>query len=176
MYWNKLDDHCSHDIYSTNCSGFFIFLAYADTILQLSGFDYFLVISASRSLSQLLVIYTDFHFFSAEDCAFRLGQFQQETISKISRSREIEIWCLAHFSDSVMQSEVSCSKLQGACHYKQENYSSACLLFFSLCRIRDAKQKVASCKISYWCLQDAMHTHSTWGKIHVEMVKWVEFQ
>lgn len=40
----------------------FIFLAYADTILLLSGFDYFLVISASRSLSQLLVIYTDFSF------------------------------------------------------------------------------------------------------------------
>lgn len=157
-----------------NCSGFYLssLCRYNSSTVRFwlfsCNFSFSLTLTTSSYIHRL-VIYT-------EDCAFRLGQFQQETISKISRSREIEIWCLAHFSDSVMQSEVSCSKLQGACHYKQENYSSVCLLFFSLCRIRDAKQKVASCKISYWCLQDAMHTHSTWGKIHVEMVKWVEFQ
>jgi len=40
----------------------FISLAYANTVFVMSGFDYFLITSASRSPSQLLVIHTVFSF------------------------------------------------------------------------------------------------------------------
>lgn len=82
-------------------------LVHASIILLMLGFDYFLFISDTQSLSDLLVIYTEFSFLFCGGMCFLI-----ELSKKISRSREIKLWSIASLSGIVMYNlrypEASC--------------------------------------------------------------------